>query len=509
MRILELTRTELYKYSKGKMVRCFFNMKDHLQGEIKKLKTEKESLKQELEKQKILEINTTANQPSSKKPEWEKEGSKEESSDGKGTQKTKKLAKKKKRRRKKRKKRKGCGNKKKVELIPDSTHHNTLNECSCCGEDLSQCDVIDSNSRIIEDIVPPAEKTIVTEEIQERKWCPNCKKLRTAKSEKALPGSDFGINTVVLAAYCWVVCSLSLPNIQSYLNSFMTLKISTGGISKALIRLSEILKPVYDEILEDVKSDFVVWADETGWKVSGKLHWLWIFANKRSAYYWVDRSRGSPVVEKILGTLFFGVLVTDAWAAYNSLACVGKQTCMAHIFRKIRKFIEAYPQFKTVMRFYIKLRRIINDGKKLQEQRAELGEMVFQRRLKKLRERLNQLLKWKNPNPTLKRVIKMVRRQRDSILTFVENNGVPSHNNYGEYIIRKAVLKRKVSGGSKSFKGAQAYAILQSIAQTCHLRGISFPEFLRETLLHYMRTGKPLLLSEYEARTVKPIKEAA
>ena len=102
----------------------------------------------------------------------------------------------------------------------------------------------------------------------------------------------------------------------------------------------------------------------------------------------------------------------------------------------------------------------------------------------------------------------MVRRQRNNILTFVENDGVPSHNNYGEYIIRKAVLKRKVSGGSKSFKGAQAYAILQSIAQTCHLRGISFPEFLKETLSHYIRTGKPLLLSEYEAR-ITDIKKVA
>jgi len=161
------------------------------------------------------------------------------------------------------------------------------------------------------------------------------------------------------------------------------------------------------------------------------------------------------------------------------------------------------------MQFYIKLRRIIKNGQKLQEQRAELKEMVFQRRLKKLRQRLNKLLKWKNPNPTLKRVIKMVDRQKNNILTFVENEGVPSHNNYGEYIIRKAVLKRKVSGGSKSFKGAQAYAILQSIAQTCHLRGISFPVFLKETILHYIRTGKPLLLSEYETKTTCIKREAA
>jgi len=87
------------------------------------------------------------------------------------------------------------------------------------------------------------------------------------------------------------------------------------------------------------------------------------------------------------------------------------------------------------------------------------------------------------------------------ILTFVEHDGVPSHNNYGEYNIRKAVLKRKISGGSTSIKGTQAYACLQSPWQASvkGLRGISFPDFLRKTLVHYICTGRPMLLAEYEA----------
>jgi len=74
-------------------------------------------------------------------------------------------------------------------------------------------------------------------------------------------------------------------------------------------------------------------------------------------------------------------------------------------------------------------------------------------------------------------------------------------NNYGEYIIRKGVLKRKISGGSMAERGAQAYAILNSIAQTCHLRKISFVKFLMASLLYYIRTGRPMLLSEYATLT--------
>lgn len=95
-----------------------------------------------------------------------------------------------------------------------------------------------------------------------------------------------------------------------------------------------------------------------------------------------------------------------------------------------------------------------------------------------LKARLHEILAWKNPNPVLKEVIAKVARQKEYVLTFVEHDDVPNHNNYGEYIIKKGVLKRKVSGGSMSEEGVKAYAILQSIAQTCHLRRLSFAGYI-------------------------------
>lgn len=160
------------------------------------------------------------------------------------------------------------------------------------------------------------------------------------------------------------------------------------------------------------------------------------------------------------------------------------------------------------MQFYLKLRKIIRDGEKLQVLRSELDELSFQRRLKKLRQRLHDLLAWKNPNVILAEVIKKVRRQEEYILTFVEHSGGEHHNNYGEYIIKKGVLKRKISGGSKSADGARAYAVIQSIAMTCQLRQLSFCHFVKESLVQYIRTGKPMLLAEYETHFC-PVSKAA
>ena len=327
----------------------------------------------------------------------------------------------------------------------------------------------------------------------------SCSKIVSSSSEAALPGSDIGLRTLFLIAYFWVVCAISLPSIAAYLQNFFHLSLSTAGISRMMIRLSKIMTPIYEEILDDVKGGMLIFADETGWRVKGILWWLWIFANKRSAYYWPDKKRGSAVVAKILGDAFAGLLVTDAWCAYQKIVCA-KQTCMAHLLRKIRKFRDAYPDQFSIVMFYKKLTRLLDDGERLKGMRKEIGEDVFAHRLELLKRRLHKLLAPDNPSDILTEVIGKVARQEEYILTFVSFDEAPNHNNYGEYIIKKGVLKRKVSGGSMSAEGVHAYAVIQSISQTCHLRQVSFVGFLTQSLLHYIRTGKPLLLGEYEAK---------
>ena len=141
----------------------------------------------------------------------------------------------------------------------------------------------------------------------------------------------------------------------------------------------------------------------------------------------------------------------------------------------------------------------MRDGERLQKLREQIGEEVFERRLKRLKKRLEDLLNWPNPNDILKEIIKKVKRQQPRILTFVEHPDAPCHNNYGEFLIRLGVLKRKISGGSVSAEGANAYAILLSIYVTCRLRKISFPKYMKESLRYYIRTGTPMLLSTYSA----------
>ncbi len=473
----------LFSLSKVKLVEALKDLRSQylqLEKKVEQLEKENADLKQELENHKIKEVNKDTNKPSSKKAEWEKGRDKGE----------------KKRKRKRNKPRKGAGNrpKKRTPNRKDTVH---VEQCNICGKDLSDKEPLEShNERIIEDIPDPPAETIITLVEQEKKYCEDCKKVVTAKSDLALPKADIGLNTTIIICYLWIASCLPYTKIKEYLKTFFHLMVSTSGPSRHLIRVAMIMKDVYLEILNDIKNGATLHADGTGWRVRGKNWWLWVFGTPDSAFFTVDSSRGSCVVRRVLGEIFMGVLVVDGWSAYLYLVCA-QQSCMSHLLRKIRKFRDAFPHLNDILKFYIKFRRILRDGQRLQENHNSLGEVVFQRRLKRLKVRLNELLKWENPDPVLQDIIDKVKRQQPRILTFVEHPDVPFHNNYAEYLIRIGVLKRKISGGSVSAEGAEAYSILLSIYVTCKLRKISFPHYMKESLRHYIKTGKPMSLKSY------------
>jgi hypothetical protein len=66
---------------------------------------------------------------------------------------------------------------------------------------------------------------------------------------------------------------------------------------------------------------------------------------------------------------------------------------------------------------------------------------------------------------------------KDSLFSFIDDDGVPWHNNTAERALRHLAVQRKISG-SFSEKGATDYLRLLAIAQTCRFQGKSFLGFL-------------------------------
>ena len=158
-----------------------------------------------------------------------------------------------------------------------------------------------------------------------RDWCSRCKKRVEPKIPDALPGSPIGNHVLTLSAWLHYGLGNTLSQVVDVFNYHLQFKLTRGGLIQQWYRLQEILYPWYEQIQAEALESSVLHADETGWRVDGKTHWLWCFTNPRLTYYMIDRRRGSPALAEFFREEFGGTLVSDFWGAYNAVACARKQ----------------------------------------------------------------------------------------------------------------------------------------------------------------------------------------
>jgi len=354
---------------------------------------------------------------------------------------------------------------------PDKIDHykeHTLDCCPDCNNKLGE--PIKSHKRYTEDI-PPVEVE-VTEHTIQGYWCPCCKKIVYAKVADALPNAMIGLRVVVFTAWLHYLVGVSVNNIVRILNFTAKFKITAGGLTQAWKRLADYLETSYNDIQKSISEAAVLHADETGWRINGITHWLWCFATKTLCYYIIDKSRGSPVVTEVIGTLFKGILITDFWGAYNMIEALAKQKCFYHLFTALVK-TDKSNKSKQWKAFRKKLGRLLKDAIRLSQRRDQLEAGVFQRRLAKLRLRLEQLIDKDCEDKDVKRIQKRLRRHKNELFTFLEHEGVSPYNNHAEQQMRTPAITRKISHQNRSQEGARTQAILMSLFKSALLQKLN------------------------------------
>jgi hypothetical protein len=263
--------------------------------------------------------------------------------------------------------------------------------------------------------------------------------------------------------------------------------LTPGGMMHAWRRLQEIVYPWYQQIQAEALASAVLHADETSWRVAGKTHWLWCFANDNLTYYLIDRSRGEPALLKFFIEEFKGTLVTDFWGAYNAVACAARQGCLVHLLRELHTVDHYGRGGKDWPEFDKKLRRLLGDAIRLRTAAGLSPESLASRR-QRLDERLAELIESPWQDAQAKRLVKRLRRHRNDLFTFLDQTGVPFDNNLAERAIRPAVIIRKNCYGNRSRAGADIQAVLMSVYRTLRQRGHNPLQTLTQALATYLTT---------------------
>jgi len=374
----------------------------------------------------------------------------------------------------------------------DQTIEHTLSKCPICGStDLGK--PCGKHIRIIEDIPPVQPKA--TEHVYYEYYCPPCDTKVAAPMIEALPRATLGLRLTLLSAYLHYALGMTTRNICTWLRTFCQFPVTAGGLVLNWQRLAELLTPVYDDLAKAARLSAVLNADESGWRIGGRLAWIWCFTSKTLAYYVLTPSRAGPVVKEVLGEFFNGILVTDFFGAYNRIKAFAKQKCVVHLLREIKQ-VSLRNHSRDWKLFARRLKRLMREALKLVVDREKLGDAPYNRRVANLHMRLADIFGCSYRDKDCDRLSKRLAKHSDELLVFLLHPNVPADNNHAERQMRFAVIMRKNSYGNQSMRGAETQAILMSIFRTCQLRGIDPITFLTASVAAAIGSGVPLPIPE-------------
>jgi transposase len=312
--------------------------------------------------------------------------------------------------------------------------------------------------------------------------------------------SQLGPNALALAAYLNKVGGMPYGKVQAFFMAAFQLRFSCGGLARALHRTADKCEPTYQGFLLELRQSPVVYPDETSMRVSGLRGWLWVFVTDRITVYVQRMSRGTDVLEEILGLEFAGRLVHDGWAPYDQLENATHQQCLAHYLRRARELLETAT--KGAVRFPRAVKLLLQDGLALRD-RYEAGDVSQHGRavaLGRLEGRLDRLLEANITHEGNRRFQAHLERHRDEMFTFLRHDGVEATSWPADHATRPAVLFRKVSGGHRSHRGAHTHDVLTSIHRTCAQNAADVIAFLITALC----APKPRILDIHQGVPAPP-----
>jgi hypothetical protein len=373
-----------------------------------------------------------------------------------------------------------------VPLPKDSAGRESCPRCNTCLLEL------EDREHLVEDIIPA--RVVVTCYHTRSGWCPCCRKQVESRAPEQPPGANIphgqlGINALATAMVLRIVHRLPFRQVTAVFANLPELSVSPGAITRQVQRIADWFENDYEKLLIRLRGSAHVYADETGWRTNGRNGYLWALSSPSHTLYHVDKSRAGKVIRSLLGKAFGGTLVTDFYRAYEAMDCK-KQKCLAHLLREVSESAEKFPAFASGT-FVIRCKRLLKEMLSLKNKWDALGAQDYAAHVARLEAKLERLVTADYDEANARRIAKRMRRYQKELTAFLWEKDLDGTNNAAERAIRPAVVARKISGGSRSKNGAEAWATLASLLRTAGQQGKNILETVKSMLIAAWAADKP------------------
>jgi hypothetical protein len=305
--------------------------------------------------------------------------------------------------------------------------------------------------------------------------CPTCRKF-TPWPKEFWDRTTYGRNIVAFCIFELIELCVTQLSVAETLNRLFGFQVGEMVVRRFKERGAEYYRETRKTILNEMVKGNVIHADETRIRLQGKTGYVWVFTTLREVVSFYSETREGSMAENSLNG-FKGVLVSDFYAAYDSIPCA-QQKCLLHLMRDIDDAVLDHPYDESMKgiatAFGGLLREIVKTidrwGFKSLFLRKHLVDVArFYRRVSNAEPLSAAASKWKA----------RLDKDRENLFTFLTHDGVPWNNNNAEHAIKAFARLRRMIEGLSTPKGIEEYLILLSICQTCKYSGVDFLGFLR------------------------------
>lgn len=284
----------------------------------------------------------------------------------------------------------------------------------------------------------------------------------------------YGPNLSAFLVYLVIELLLSNRKAADHASLLFSLFLTKSAVCHIKSEMAAKYAPTYQSILSQIAKGNLIHADETKGVVLRGGHYVWVFANMTTVAYVYSESRDSGILKTVLNG-FKGVLVSDFYAAYDSVPCP-QQKCLIHLMRDINEDLNRNPfneEFKAMAyQFGTLLREIVETIDQYGLKATHLGK-----HRRAADEFIEHIVGLSCATEVGRAFQKRIEKNSDKLFTFLSYDGVPWNNNNAEHAVKAFTRLRNVINTS-SPKGTRDYVTLLSIQQTLKYRGREFLEFM-------------------------------
>jgi hypothetical protein len=228
-------------------------------------------------------------------------------------------------------------------------------------------------------------------------------------------------------------------------------------------------------IMQTLLQSPFIHADETKISIQGVNQYVWVFTNGNYVIFRLTETREPTIVHELLEN-YAGTLISDFYPGYDSAPCQ-QQKCWVHLIRNLNNDLLKSPFDMELELFALEIKNLIvpvmSDVQKYGLKKHHINK--FKQNIDSFYKRVIIDIRYKSD--LTNQYQKLFVRYQNSLFTFLEQDGIPWHNNTAERAIRHIAKQRAIS---TSFHASvmKNYLVLLGIKQACRFQGKSFFRFL-------------------------------